>query len=179
MVHWQYQIQQHEKNQVYDQLGKEKAIDMTDTLIAYMQGQGCLIFLNSKEKIHMHDVFHLIKNTFYVFYFLIIVMIGMLIAMRKDFLVNIRDIFKVSGISIIIITIIAFLFRNNFHWLFVKLHQILFNNDLWLLNPATDVLIILLPNKFFIGFAAAMFVHALQAALFMLIISYLGTIFKK
>ena len=42
----------------------------------------------------------------------------------------------------------------NFHGLFVTFHRVAFTNDLWLLNPQTDLLVRLMPTALFIRYAA-------------------------
>lgn len=42
----------------------------------------------------------------------------------------------------------------DFEGLFVRFHQTFFSNDLWLLNPQTDLLIRLMPTQFFVDWAA-------------------------
>ena len=42
----------------------------------------------------------------------------------------------------------------DFDSLFILFHKIAFTNDLWLLNPQTDLLIRLMPTEFFISYAA-------------------------
>lgn len=42
----------------------------------------------------------------------------------------------------------------DFDGLFILFHQLSFANDLWLLNPATDLLIRLMPTSFFVSYAA-------------------------
>ena len=42
----------------------------------------------------------------------------------------------------------------DFNSLFILFHQVAFTNDLWLLNPQTDLLIRLMPLEFFISYAA-------------------------
>ena len=44
----------------------------------------------------------------------------------------------------------------NFDGLFWFFHQIAFTNDLWLLNPATDLLVALMPIEFFVWYASEM-----------------------
>ncbi len=41
----------------------------------------------------------------------------------------------------------------NFDGLFVTFHKIVFSNDLWLLNPQTDLLLALMPVPFFVWYA--------------------------
>ncbi len=42
----------------------------------------------------------------------------------------------------------------DFDGLFIRFHQTFFSNDLWLMNPSTDLLIRLMPTQFFIDWAA-------------------------
>ena len=52
------------------------------------------------------------------------------------------------------IVLIAVWAMIDFDALFILFHQISFTNDLWLLNPATDLLIRLMPTSFFMEYAA-------------------------
>ena len=56
----------------------------------------------------------------------------------------------------------------DFNGLFVLFHRLSFSNDLWLLNPATDLLIRLMPLEFFIHYAAILGGTWLGALLLML-----------
>lgn len=42
----------------------------------------------------------------------------------------------------------------DFDGFFIAFHRLLFTNELWLLNPATDCLILLMPTEFFVSYAA-------------------------
>ncbi len=55
----------------------------------------------------------------------------------------------------------------NFNWVFTQFHLISFANDLWLLNPFRDYLLIMFPARFF--FEAALFVAVLTAISYILI----------
>lgn len=44
---------------------------------------------------------------------------------------------------------LLFLLAVNFNRMFVLFHEIFFNNDAWLFNPATDPIILALPQEFF------------------------------
>ncbi|HQP00577.1 MAG TPA: DUF1461 domain-containing protein, partial [Caldisericia bacterium] len=73
-----------------------------------------------------------------------IAIIIFLLIKKKD----LPNIFLYSFIPILIF-LILYLFVP-FDKLFINFHLILFRNDLWLLNPETDRLIVLLPEDFFI-----------------------------
>ena len=52
------------------------------------------------------------------------------------------------------VTAVILLACIDFNSLFVLFHKVAFTNDLWLLNPQTDLLIRLMPIEFFISYAA-------------------------
>lgn len=56
-------------------------------------------------------------------------------------------------ISLLVLLIVVILASINFHQAFFVMHQLLFTNDLWLLNPQTDLLLMLMQEPFFIAYA--------------------------
>ncbi|MGB9750001.1 MAG: TIGR01906 family membrane protein [Caldisericia bacterium] len=99
-------------------------------------------FFNEKETKHMEDVRNIFK-----YVILLTIFIGIIIFL----LINKKDlpnIFLFSFIPIILF-LILYLFIP-FDELFTNFHLILFKNDLWLLDPNIDRLIVLLPEDFFI-----------------------------
>lgn len=121
-------------------------------------------FFNEKELEHMKDV----KNIFrFIIYLTIINAILIFMILKKQDLPNI---FLYSFIPIIIFLIFYLLIP--FDKLFTNFHLVLFKNDLWLLNPESDRLIVLLPEEFFI--------RASQKILFFssILLIFLYSIFK-
>ena len=57
----------------------------------------------------------------------------------------------------------------DFDSLFVLFHRIAFTNDLWLLDPRTDLMIQLMPTSFFIEYAAVIAALFLAAAVILLL----------
>ena len=55
---------------------------------------------------------------------------------------------------LVYVTILALLACIDFDSLFILFHKVAFTNDLWLLNPQTDLLIRLMPIEFFVSYAA-------------------------
>jgi integral membrane protein (TIGR01906 family) len=53
-----------------------------------------------------------------------------------------------AGLSILLIIMLGVTALFDFNWLFTQFHLLSFTNDLWLLNPATDYLIMLFPEGF-------------------------------
>lgn len=60
----------------------------------------------------------------------------------------------------------------DFDGLFVLFHQISFDNGLWLLNPATDLLIRLMPTQFFVTYAAVLGFSWLGGMLLAMLLSW-------
>ena len=52
------------------------------------------------------------------------------------------------------VTVVVVLAVADFDGMFRLFHQVAFTNDLWLLDPRTDMLIRLMPLEFFISYAA-------------------------
>lgn len=54
--------------------------------------------------------------------------------------------------------ILVILLVVNFDWLFLTFHQLLFNNDAWIFDSATDPIILALPQEFFMVSFAFVFI---------------------
>ena len=65
--------------------------------------------------------------------------------------------FALSALFLLLIaTVLAIWGAVNFDGLFVTFHKLSFSNDLWILNPNTDLLVALMPLPFFIWYAGEM-----------------------
>lgn len=103
---------------------------------------GFKYFFNEKEILHMEDV----KNIFkYIVYISIIFSILIFILIKKEDLPYIF-LYSLIPIGIFILTVFIFSFDKSF----TIFHEILFKNELWLLDPEKDRLIVLMPIEFFI-----------------------------
>ena len=112
---------------------------------------------NEKEILHMKDVKHLIKLTqntiifsglFILAYYLVTIFTAK--SLRKS-IEQIRRSSKISAYSTVgFLAFFGLLASINFTWLFRQFHFISFSNDLWQLNPNTDYLIAMFPQRFFL-----------------------------
>ena len=112
---------------------------------------------NEKEILHMKDVKHLIKLTqntiifsglFILAYYLVTIFTAK--SLRKS-IEQIRRSSKISAYSTVgFLAFVGLLASINFTWLFRQFHFISFSNDLWQLNPNTDYLIAMFPQRFFL-----------------------------
>ena len=67
----------------------------------------------------------------------------------------------------------------DFDALFILFHHLSFDNGLWLLNPATDLLIRLMPTSFFVTYAAMLGVGWLGGMLLVLACAWRMTKFRR
>ena len=124
-----------------------------DILIDYNNfwGPDKLIFdglaMSETGRIHFEEV----KVIFEGFEYLCIIT-AIILAVGVFFKLKAKDYFflKLGGIlTIVIPTVIAGLIGLNWEWVFVKFHEIAFNNDYWIFSYETDPVILMLPDEFF------------------------------
>ena len=178
-----------EKNGTYQELNMEKSeLDKVAAhLIDYIAGDAKelnisavvdgeeRLFFSKREVEHMVDV-KVIFNAFTIIAiiaacFMLVCVIwykrkGMIQMLSKYMLVTILC--TVSAISLFAVFCII-----DFDGMFTLFHKVLFTNDLWLLDPSTDLLINIVPLQFFIDIAAnigVVFVSIVVAAGIMLAI---------
>lgn len=100
---------------------------------------------SEKEIIHLMDVYKIFKIT------RIICMISLIIAITIIFILARRKIKFLNSflISSLLIFIFGVAVAVSFNSSFILFHLLSFNNDFWLLNPETDLLINIFPQAFF------------------------------
>ena len=107
---------------------------------------------NQKEQQHMADVQDLFRLCRFVAWLgWGVVLFGGLAARRKLAWCTFR---RTLLAILAAVGVVIFLACIDFDSLFILFHKIAFTNDLWLLNPQTDLLIRLMPIEFFISYAA-------------------------
>lgn len=158
----------YEELHTYEYIGmsKEDLMNTTDVLLSYMRrersdmvveatinGQRREVF-NDREKLHMIDVNALIKSaeTFsFVAYSLLVLMLGY-VFYRKDKsewkVVGKAGLISVTLLFALMIVLVGFIVID-FNTFWTLFHKVFFTNDLWLLNPRTDVMIQMFPLEFF------------------------------
>jgi len=124
---------------------------------------------NERESIHLKDVKALFRLDYYLlggtlFYTLIFLGVSLLAESKRRFRVGIM---WGSALTLMIMVLLGAGMATNFEKLFRQFHLLSFANDMWLLNPATDYLIMLFPGGFWLD--AAVFcavVTAVPAVIF-------------
>ena len=153
-----YYMDSYEKNDVFEVTNKsyEELEKISKEIIGVLKGNSDVSDLNpyfsSKEISHMRDVQNLFS--FAKILKFISAVSGLIIIfsyLRKD---KSKIMGKWLGIGLsfnyLLLIIIAILVKTNFNKYFIIFHELFFNNELWLLDPNTDLLIQIMPEAFFI-----------------------------
>ncbi|MDD7593690.1 MAG: TIGR01906 family membrane protein [Peptoniphilaceae bacterium] len=70
-----------------------------------------------------------------------------------------------QGLLCLILVVVVVCAMTNWDALFTGFHELFFSNDLWLLDPRTDLMIQMMPTPFFVGMAARIGVRAVVMVL--------------
>jgi len=161
----------------------EELIKNTTNLLDYLNHKAMLNldWYTDKDILHMQDVRTLYSLSYKTMIFFIVVFtistILLIILCKKRTVFYITNTFnKVLLAFIIVIGILSCIISYNFTSFWIKFHQLLFSNDLWLLSPDESNLIQMVPEEFFISLITTIILH-----IFILFISLfiLNTIVKK
>lgn len=152
-----YYVHQFKVNQISKVTSKtdRELKNIAKALIAYLQrGKNSLLtpHFNDREILHMEDVYQLFR-TMYILQVILLVCILFLSyqAIRKRYF---KKLWKNTGIFLslnyLLLGLGYFLYQKiDFSTLFIKFHELFFTNDLWLMDPETDLMIQMLPETFF------------------------------
>lgn len=158
--------EQYEKNGIYKRFGKENVDKTTNELLTYLRyekGETLMTtsFFNQKEKQHLLDVKNLLQKesrfcTWMTGVFL--AMLFLLFPAARGGQHPYRKVLLCAGaVGLGGILVLGLFLLLNFSTAFTTFHLLLFTNDLWMLNPATDNLIVLFPETFWIAMAGRLF----------------------
>lgn len=167
---YRFYEREYKKYQVADSLNMtmDNIMDVTDQMMAYLIGKKAELsvitdvdgetqdFFNEQDRFHMGEVKDLflgglkIRNIMLVAVLLILI----LLAARKADLIKLlpRAYFVTLGITGVITIVLGILFASDFDKYFRIFHEIFFDNDQWMFDPATDYMIRMLPEGFFYDF---------------------------
>ncbi|MFN8636863.1 MAG: TIGR01906 family membrane protein [Chloroflexota bacterium] len=140
---------------------------IADRFIAYLQDKAPDLHLqvsvngnqrelfNDRELVHMDDVhklFRLVRNARLVAgAILILVPLAGLPLVGNVILARVGTLLVIGGIvTIALLATAGLLSLVDFSEAFVKFHQMAFSNDLWMLDPRTDYLVMLYPEGFWL-----------------------------
>lgn len=158
---------EYEKYQVLDdvQMEMDDVMYVTREMMSYLKGQRDDLvvetivdgqereFFNDREKAHMEDVQHLFRGGIMlrrIAFGIAVICFGVLIFLKGDWKRVLPRAYLIgTGIFFGIFAVLGVLFASDFSKYFTIFHEIFFTNDLWLLDPATDLMINILPEGFF------------------------------
>lgn len=154
-----YFLRSYKKYNIEEETGRVmyELDEITNHIINYLKGKGSdeLLnpYFNEREVLHMRDVQILFKYerlVKYIFGIISIIIMGYL-GYKKEYKFLGKTLSFGLFINHFILIILAVLIIADFNKYFTIFHHIFFNNDLWLLDPNTDLMIQMLPEEFFIG----------------------------
>ena len=140
-------------------LGKDELMKVTNELLAYLKGKNNKLYLqkyfNENEILHLEDVRYLFKVGFLIknvsLFLLLSSIIYLIYRDPIEISIIVKSVNKSALISFIVLGICLTLSLIDFNKNFTYFHLILFDNDLWLLDPNTDLMIQMMPETFFIS----------------------------
>ncbi len=161
-----YYDKEFEKNRIVEATGieREELEKVTEKITGYLSGKydelnlvvkigdKSLVMFNQKEIDHMVDV----KNIFSVLKvvrsisIILLLLFVILIRNNSNSKLYLAKAIAYNGLfTLLVFSALILMVNVDFTKYFVKFHEIFFTNDLWLLNPKTDRLIQMLPERFF------------------------------
>ena len=112
-------------------------------------------FFTEREKTHMADCKVLFDGGFAIRKGAAVVFVTLLLVFKKKF--SLRRFLKYAALFSVIIAaaagILAVAASIDFNGCFIVFHELFFNNDLWILDPAEDLIINILVEPFFADMA--------------------------
>ncbi|WP_313583711.1 TIGR01906 family membrane protein [Lacrimispora sp.] len=140
-------------------------LDVTGEMMSYLRGKRDNLhvdttmggvereFFNAREIAHMEDVRGLFLDALSIRRGCLMVMVLCLIVLlllKTSFTRTFpRAVCAGTGIFFVLSAVIAFIISTDFTRYFIMFHHIFFKNDLWVLDPSTDMLINIVPEGFF------------------------------
>ena len=164
---------------------------VTDEMMSYLRGNRDDLhiptvvdgvsreFFNEREIAHMEDVRGLFLGAIAlrrICLLLAVVCVGILIALHAPIRRLLPRALCAGTLLFLALTaVLAGIISTDFTKYFVIFHKIFFNNDLWILDPSTDLLINIVPEPFFMDTAARIGITfcLMTAALFLICIFFI------
>lgn len=134
------------------QVEKERLPAIADEVVDYLAGRrDDLPTFQAHEQAHMVDVRNLFRMAMGAAVLGVPAIIALWLGRKRGFL----GVYWRTAVGFLgLITLLVVWGAMDFGSLFVLFHRVAFTNNLWILNPATDLMIQLMPTAFFIDYAA-------------------------
>lgn len=198
VVYWTpgYFEQEYEKYHVPEtvQMEMEDLLEVTDEMMDYLRGDREDLhvptivngqpreFFNEREIAHMVDVKDLFLKAMALRRICLGIAAGCILLLFTRYRSEVRRtlprmLCAGTGLFLLLTAALAGLISTNFTKYFIIFHEIFFTNDLWILDPRTDLLINIVPEPFFMDTAARIGITfaLMVAALFIICIFFIKT----
>ncbi|KPU26385.1 hypothetical protein TR13x_10400 [Caloranaerobacter sp. TR13] len=167
-------------------ISEENLMLITEKLLDYLKGkrENIIIFTDvggkieqvfeERELLHLKDVRELFRKEHVTRNLTLLLSVVSLIYIFYKDKNRLKKILVItSSIQLFLVGMLYILIYSDFYKYFTYFHKILFSNDLWLLNPETDILIQMYPLEFFSSITYRIFVLFLLEILGLLLIALL------
>ena len=163
-------------------------LDVTDEMMAYLKGDREDLhvptivggeereFFNEREIAHMEDVQGLFLGAIFLRRLCVVIIaasIILLVLAKSDIKHLLPKMICIgTGLFFFLIAALSLIIFTDFTKYFIIFHKIFFDNDLWILDPSTDLLINIVPEPFFMDTAfriAGTFAGSVLAVFFLCI----------
>lgn len=164
---YQFYEKEYEKYEVAEdlQMNTGDIMDVTKHMMAYLIGEQEELsvetnvngqrrdFFNEQDRLHMADVKHLFLSGLKLRWILLLTggLLLLLIVLKKGSIRKLLPKAYGAGLCIfgVLTALVGLLFASDFTKYFTIFHEIFFTNDLWMFDPAEDLMIRMLPEGFF------------------------------
>ncbi len=179
----EYYMESFEENGVYHVTGKteEELQVVSKDIITYLKGSqddALDRHFNEREIHHMEDVLGLYELARVIKLVSALLALGIIFLFLSKEKAGFMGKWMVLGIfaNHILLILLGIFIVTDFTKYFTIFHEIFFDNDLWILNPNTDLLIQMLPEPFFINIAVKI---GLSFIKYLALAQLIGYIFYK
>lgn len=179
---------QYEKNNIYEVTGitREDMPEVIDRLSGYVVGRYKTLnhevtihgktemIYGDREIAHMKDVKLIFDGLRYAGMVYLVLLLTAAYSSAKEkklatYFVKLSH-YGLYG-SVVLVAAVGILVASDFSRYFVVFHELFFSNDLWLLDPRTDVLIQMLPESFFMEMAIVILALSFALNLVLFVVS--------
>jgi len=179
-----YYMESFDENKVYEVTGKteEELEVVSKDIIAYLKGNqddALDRHFNEREIHHMEDVLDLYELARLIKLVSALVGLGIVFWFLSKEKAGFIGKWMTLGIfaNHLLLILLGVLIVTDFTRYFTVFHEIFFDNDLWILNPKTDLLIQMLPEPFFVNIAGKIGVSFIKYLTLAQLIGYI--LYKK
>ena len=152
-----YYVRAFQKYQIQEvtKLSMEQLTQIGSALIMYLlRGDNQILepYFSQREILHMVDVYHLFRVVYILqgISLVVVILDGVYLVKKKLVMRQLSDLKKWLCLHYLLLGIGGFLYtQTDFTYVFYQFHELFFTNDLWLMNPETDLMIQMLPQGFF------------------------------